>query len=64
MEPDKLLENIFTAYYDARKNKRNTINALRFEINYETKLFELYEDLINRKYEISKSICFVNFEPV
>jgi len=59
-----LLEDLFTAYYDARKNKRNTINALRFEINYETKLFELYEDLINRKYEISKSICFVNFEPV
>ena len=45
MPTDKLLIDLFQAYYDARKNKRSTINALAFEINYETKLFELYEEI-------------------
>lgn len=29
------LEELFEAYYNCRKNKRNTINALAFEIDYE-----------------------------
>lgn len=59
-----LLKDLFRAYYDARKNKRSTINALVFEIDYEKKLFELYEEIKNRKYELSRSICFISFEPV
>lgn len=59
-----LLEDLFTAYFDARKNKRNTINALAFELNYESNLFQLYEDIKERRYEIAKSICFINFDPV
>ena len=39
-----LLEDIFNAYFDARKNKRNTLNALAFEIDYESKLFQLKLD--------------------
>jgi len=35
MNSDKLLYDLFRAYYDARKNKRSTINALAFEIDYE-----------------------------
>ncbi len=58
-----LLYDLFQAYYDARKNKRNTINALKFEIDYESKLFELYEEIKNEKYEISPSICFISFKP-
>jgi hypothetical protein len=30
-----LTEQIFQAYYDCRKNKRNTINALKFEKHFE-----------------------------
>jgi len=60
----QLLYDLFQAYYDARKNKRNTINALNFEIDYERKLFELYEEIKNRRYEIGPSICFVIFKPV
>ena len=60
----QILYDLFRAYYHARKNKRNTINALRFEIDYETKLFQLYEDLISEKYEIGPSICFISFNPV
>jgi hypothetical protein len=32
--PDKLLIDLFSAYYSARKNKRNSRDALEFEINY------------------------------
>ena len=30
---DKLLTDLFQAYYDARRYKRNTMSALNFEIN-------------------------------
>jgi len=59
-----LLEDIFNAYFEARKNKRDTLNALAFEINYETKLFKLYEEIKNGNYKISNSICFINFSPI
>ena len=64
MDSKKLLYDLFQAYYDARKNKRRTINALAFEIDYETKLSELYEEIKNGKYEINPSICFISFKPV
>ena len=64
MRDNQLLKDLFRAYYDARKNKRSTINALRFEIDYESKLFQLYEEIKNRKYELSRSICFISFYPV
>ncbi|MGD1008262.1 MAG: reverse transcriptase/maturase family protein [Ignavibacteriaceae bacterium] len=61
---NNLLEDIFTAYFDARRNKRNTINALAFELQYESNLFKLYEEINARKYKIAESICFINFDPV
>jgi RNA-directed DNA polymerase len=60
----KLLQDLFLAYYDTRKNKRNTINALKFEIDYEKNLFQLHCDIISGNYKIQPSICFVNFTPV
>ncbi len=59
--------DLFKAYYEARKNKRNTLNALSFELNYESELFkllELLEEINTRTYEIKPSICFINFKPV
>jgi hypothetical protein len=64
MSPDKLLVDLFQAYYDARKNKRSTINALAFEINYESKLLELYKEIKNGTYKINRSVCFISFKPV
>jgi len=61
---NSLLEDLFQAYFDARKNKRNTINALRFEKNFESNLIQLYLDIINRKYVLKPSICFINEYPV
>ncbi len=60
----QLLYDLFQAYYDARKNKRNTKSALVFEQNYEHNLFELYNEIKTRNYVISPSICFINYSPV
>ena len=57
------IEDLFEAYYSCRKHKRNTINALKFEINLEQNMMNLYHDLKNNNYEISKSICFISFHP-
>ncbi|MBI5219432.1 MAG: hypothetical protein HY958_10930 [Bacteroidia bacterium] len=63
-DKDKLLYDLFQAYYDARKNKRNTINALKFEQYFESNLFALHEEIINRTYEPKPSICFVVNKPI
>ncbi|MEI6463042.1 MAG: reverse transcriptase domain-containing protein, partial [bacterium] len=60
----QLLLDLFRAYFDTRKNKRSTANALAFEVDYENKLFALYEQIINRKYKIGQSICFIVYKPV
>jgi len=60
----QLLLDLFRAYFDTRKNKRRTANALAFEADYENKLFVLYEDIINHRYKIGQSICFVINKPI
>ena len=60
----KLLQDLFQAYYDCRKNKRNTKQALLFELHLETNIFQLYEDIKERKYEISQSTIFIIEKPV
>jgi hypothetical protein len=63
-KPTISVTDLFQAYYDARKNKRKTINALAFEVDYESKIFQLHEEILNNKYEPKQSICFINFSPV
>ena len=62
--PSKLLEDLFQAYFDARKHKRKTASAIKFELNFEAEIFRLRDEIQNRKYEISPSICFISFYPV
>ncbi len=64
MKKKDLQLDLFRAYYDTRKNKRSTINALKFEVNYEQNLFQLCDDLYYHKYKIGQSICFISFHPV
>ncbi len=64
LNKDKLLKDLFKAYYKARKNKRKTINVARFEINMESNIFKLYDELVSWEYKISKSICFIIKDPV
>lgn len=59
-----LTEELFQAYFDARKNKRNTINALAFEKHFEANLFELKEEITSGNYSPSSSICFIVNRPV
>lgn len=59
-----LLEDLFLAYFDCRKNKRNTINALRFEKHLERNIFELHEEIESGTYMPSRSIAFVLDKPV
>ena len=54
-----LLDTLFQAYFDVRKGKRNTVNQLRYELDMEHELLELYEDIVSRRYEPSRSICFM-----
>ena len=56
-------EKIFKAYLDCRKTKKNTANALKFEINREKNLFHLLRELQDRSYRISRHICFIVTEP-
>ena len=56
---DTLLTDLFQAYYDARRNKRNTHSQLRFELDLETNLINLYHELRDRRYRPSPSVCFV-----
>lgn len=60
----KVLADLFTAYYLARKNKRNTINALRFEKHFEHELFHLHDEIMAYQYDPKPSICFVVDRPV
>lgn len=65
MNEDKItFLELYQAYLDCRKHKRNTINALAFEIDYETNLLQLFESINNGTYKIGSSIAFVIHKPV
>lgn len=64
MEEDLIkLEDVFESYYECRKNKRNTLNSINYEINYESNNIKLWEDLNSETYEIGRSIAFVTKYP-
>jgi len=64
LDKDKLLYDLFQAYYDTRQHKRNTNSAMAFEMNYESEILALQNDLVNETYVISPSICFIIKDPV
>ena len=56
-------EKLYIAYALCRKNKRNTLNALKFELSAEKKLLQLEKRLKTKSYNPGRSICFVVNEP-
>ena len=64
MKEDQLLSDLFRAYYDARRNKRNTLNQLRFEMELEQNLVELAQEIRSESYRVSPSVCFIVNKPV
>ena len=62
-QADFYFEELVKAYFDCRKNKRNTASALAFEQNLERNLIKLYDELKDGRYYPGKSICFVITRP-
>ena len=58
-KPKVELEALFTAYLECRKNKRNTANAIAFEVDYESNLVQLCKEINNETYQIGRSIAFI-----
>jgi hypothetical protein len=56
-------ENVYRQYLLCRKNKRNTINALRFEVRQEKELLKLCRELSCRTYRPGRSVCFFTEKP-
>lgn len=59
-----LLEDLFAAYWDARRHKRTTRSQLGFELDLEHNLMRLYEEVRDRTYRLSPCVCFICPEPV
>ena len=58
------LEDVFRAYYECRRNKRRTVNALAFELDFEQELVRLWREINSGQYKIGRSIAFVVQQPV
>lgn len=55
--------NIYQRYLECRRNKRSSINALKFEINAEENIFKLEQQLKEKTYRPSRSILFAAKKP-
>lgn len=60
---DFSFEELRQAYFDCRRAKRNTKSALAFEVDYESKLRTLQDELVAGTYQPGKSVCFVITRP-
>ena len=60
---EQLLKDLYEAYYDARRHKRNKAYQLRFEARLEDNLNELCDALWNRTYKPLPSDCFIITDP-
>ena len=58
------LSELFDAYFNCRRNKRNTANALAFEVDYENNLIQLCEEINNGTYQPGRSIAFIVDKPI
>lgn len=59
-----LIEQLFTAYFDARRSKRGTNTQLLFEQDFEHNLMVLAREIEKGTYEVGRSVCFVTNKPV
>ena len=61
---EHLLYQLHLSYLQARKNKRNTHNQLKFEIVQETQLYDLAQAIYKRTYAPKPCIAFIINKPV
>lgn len=64
MQAEIPLHEFFEAYFDCRRNKRRTINALEFESDYEAELIRLWREVNDGTYRPGRSIAFIVNHPV
>ena len=57
------LSDVIEAYYSCRRRKRSTVNARRFELNWEMECVSLWEDINNGTYKPRRSIAFIVDKP-
>ena len=60
---DITFQEIITAYYDCRRNKRNTKQQLEFEFHLENNLWNLCEELKNETFTPSSHLFFIITKP-
>ncbi len=60
---DISLENLYHAYKQCRRRKRNTLNAMIFEQNLEENILDLHDTLKNRNYTPKSSLVFLVEKP-
>lgn len=58
------LTELLEAYYSCRRHKRNTHNALKFEVDFERHLILLRDEINAGTYRPGRSIAFVVDKPV
>ena len=63
MTREQLYEDLFQAYLDARRHKRNKLYQRRFEADLEHNLNSLCDALWNRTYKPLPSECFIVTDP-
>ena len=57
-------EGVFDAYFECRRGKRGTYDALAFEADYERKCLDLWREINSGTYQPSVSAAFVFFHSV
>ena len=60
----ELYHLLMEAYLDARKNERNNLSQIEFELELEKNIWDLREDILKRRYKPSPLVCFIIEEPV
>lgn len=60
---EQLLDDLYQAYYDARRHKRQKAYQLCFEANLDTHIHSLCDELWSRTYKARSSACFIISDP-
>ena len=63
-DDNKLLEDLYIAYYDTRKNKSNKKVSLEYELDFEKNIINLHKSIINKSYKPKPCIAFLVKRPV
>jgi RNA-directed DNA polymerase len=56
-------KDLYDAYLRCRKSKRNTVNALKFEVNCIENIGDLETSLNDKSYKPKRSVCFLTTSP-